>query len=76
MTHNDGSGLGSLVHPNYKEGKISGPKSLYDGNVLLGTCGPSKDGIEPLLHDVDHWELREDRQHSTVLTVSCQVIAF
>ena len=76
MTNNDGGGLDSLVHPNDKESSLAGQKFLYDGNVLLGSLGPSKDGTELLLHDVDYWELREDRQLSTTLIESGQVAAF
>ena len=62
LKNNNGGGLDSLVHLNYKEDALSGQISLYDGDVFLGSRGPSKDRTELLLNEVGNWDLREDRQ--------------
>ena len=48
VTNNDGNELDSLF-----EGSLAGEKSLYDGDVLLGSRGLSNDETELLLHDED-----------------------
>ena len=70
MESNDESGFDLLVHPNYKEGSLAGQNPPIRWRCSPRLSSPSKDGTELLLHDVDHFELREDSQLSSVLIVS------